>query len=151
MFGEWQGVGEGFPSAESFERVFVVVQPYARKQESPDCRPPLIVAECYSGLMVVPRREEGRLVEVRRLLLQVWACVGDRNVRRAEALHRVRDAGADFEEPLLVTYRRLDVSLDPQMVFGVVGFFRVDRGLYVRREVLPPGARKSIKLRREQI
>src|SRR6266508_6775028 len=116
MFGEWQGVGEGFPSAERFERIFVVVEPYARKQERPDCRPPLIVAECYSGLMEIPRCEEGRLVEVRRLLLQVCARAGDRSVRRAEALHRVRDARPDLEEPFLVAYRRLDVSLDLQMV-----------------------------------
>src|SRR5262245_50525699 len=126
MFGERQGVCEGFPSAKRFERIFVLVEPHSRKQESSDCRPPLIVAECYSGLMKVPWREESCLVEVRRLLLQVRTCVGYRAVRRAEALHRVRDAGADFEEPLLATYRSLDVSFDPQMVFGVVGFFRVD-------------------------
>ena len=102
-----------------------------QKAGAPDCRPPFIVAECYSGLMEVPWREEGSLVEVRRVLLQVWACVGNPDVRRAEAFHRVRDAGADFEEPLLITYRRLDVSLDPQMVFGVVRFFRIYGGFYV--------------------
>jgi hypothetical protein len=54
------------------------------------------------------------LVEVCRVLLQVWACVGDRGVRRAEALHRVGNACADFEEPMLVAYCQLNNSLDPQ-------------------------------------
>jgi hypothetical protein len=114
MFGEWQRVCEGFPSAKRFERIFVVVEPYAREQKRTDCRPPLIVAERHSGLMEIPRREESRLVEVCRVLLQVWACVGDRGVRRAEALHRVGNACADFEEPMLVAYCQLNNSLDPQ-------------------------------------
>src|SRR5262245_38504712 len=101
--------------------------------------------------MKIPRCEEGRLVEVRRLLLQVWARAGDRGVRRAEALHRVRDAGAGLEEPLLVAYRPLDVSLDLQMVFGVIRLFREDGDLKVRRQVFSPRTRKGIKLRREQI
>src|SRR5262249_17611965 len=75
----------------------------------------------------------------------------DRNVRRAEAFHRVRDACANLKETVLVTERRLYVSFDSQMVFGVVGLFRIDSGLYVRRKMLPPGACKGIQPRRKQI
>src|SRR5882672_4607562 len=151
MFRNGGSVREGVLPTERFEFVIVVMEPYTRKQERPDRRPPLIVAECYSGLMEIPGCEERRLVEVRCVLLYVWARVCDRDVRRADAFHRVRDAGADFKETLLVAYCHLDVSFDFQMVFRVVGLFRIDCGLYIRREVFPPGACKGIELRSEQI
>src|SRR5262245_5251255 len=101
--------------------------------------------------MEIPRREERRLVEVRRIFLQVGARVRDRGVRSAEALHRVRNARADLEEAFLPAEGRLYVPFDSHMVFGVVRLFRVDGGLYVRREIFPPGAGKSIQLRRKEV
>src|SRR5215510_12699425 len=117
-------------------------------KERLDCGPPLIVAECRSGLMGFPRREEGILVKVSRVVLQIWACVGNRGVRGAVALYRIWGACADLEEPFLVAYCRLDVPLEPNMFFSVGGFFREDRSLHVRREILPPGACKCVQFRR---
>src|SRR5262245_28975013 len=101
--------------------------------------------------MEAPWREDRRLVKVRGVLLEIGACVGDRGIRRAEAFNRMRDACANLEESLLAAEGSLYIPFDSHMIFGVVGLFRPEGNLQVRREVFPPGACKGVQLSREQI
>src|SRR5215470_18199536 len=115
MLGESRGVRDGFLSAKSPQVAFgsgaVVVEPYPRKDTRSNCVPPLKVTELYCVLMEIPRRKERILIEIRRGLLNVWACIGDCSVRRAEAFHRMRDTRGDCVEPFLTAKCRLDASL----------------------------------------
>src|SRR5262245_56052321 len=109
----------------------MVVEPYTCQHERSNCGPPLVVTECDAGLMEIPRREKRRLVEVRRVFLEVGARIGNSNIRRAKPFHRMRDACANLEEAILVTESHLHVSFNSHMIFGIAGFFRIERNLEV--------------------
>src|SRR5262249_32207127 len=126
---------ERLPSAKRFYIVVVVVtvlvESYTCEQKGSYCCPPMIVTECCAGLVKTPGREARCLIKVRRILLEIGACVGNPHIRCAEPFHRVRNACTDLEETILVSDGQFDVPFNFQVVFGVEGFFRVDGGLEI--------------------